>query len=226
MTGSIKRTSTTALLVVIAVLLTAFASGRGTPVIAGPSANKAGAAASSEEVFSPGEKQLLLSKQFKAGGPIDVVLQVTAECSIVTNVQTIGNQDQSSSGHIEVWVELDNVPVTNGPSDHSVGRVVFCDRTYRRQTTNFSDDEDDTMDTIQTYFNTRSAHGFNWVALDLGSGLHSIKVYAKLTNSEPTCTTAQLAGEEPGTCSQAVVGNRTLVIEPARFSNGADTISS
>jgi hypothetical protein len=104
---------------------------------------------------------------------------------------------------------------------------VFCDRTYRRQTSGFDGDDQDN-DTIQTYFSTRSSHGFNWVALDLGSGLHTIKVYATLaiTDPEHPCTDDQVIGKEVGTCSKAVVGNRTLVIDPAHFSHGADTISS
>jgi hypothetical protein len=204
----------------------------GTPLIAaGSPANKAGAAATSEEIFAPGENQLLLSKQFKAGGPIDLVLQVAAECSIVTNVETVGNDDQEANGHIEVWMTLDGKPVVNGPGDHEVGHVVFCDRSYRRQTLNFQSEdgeEDEGDETMRTYFSTRSSHGFNWVALDIGSGLHSLKVWATLTagtvcrpvGEGSTCTV------NPNTTAAAVVGNRSLIIEPARFSHGADTISN
>ena len=65
-------------------------------------------------------------------------------------------------------------------------------------------------DTIQLYLKTRAAHAFDWVRLNLGSGIHVIEVKAQLT--------AQATGM--GT-AKALVGKRTLVAQPAKLANDA-----
>lgn len=167
-------------------------------------ADKVVAAGSNVEVFAPQAEVTLLAQTLRTSTPADLLLQVTAECSIVTNVTTVGNDDQSAQGRIAVWIEVDGneVPVTAG----SDGDVVFCNRMYRRQTVNF-DDEDAT---IRTFFNTRDANGFNWLALDVGSGIHTIEVKATLD-----------ASATPGAQAEAAVGNRTLVVEPTHMANDA-----
>jgi hypothetical protein len=221
MTQSKRTTAVLVPWLIAAMLMVVIATRQ--PGQAGMAANKAGAASSKIEMAEENEDKIVLSKKIKTGGPQDLILAVTAECSIVTNVQTIANEtdDQSASGHIETWVTINGKPVANGDG---VERVVFCDRTYHRKITNFSDDDDETNDTIQTYFNTRSSHAFNWVALDVGSGIWQIDVHVKLSRgAEAKCTEAQVLGTEDGTCSLAVIGNRTLVIDPAHFGHGADT---
>jgi hypothetical protein len=168
-------------------------------------ANKVSAAASDVEVFTPDDTDVtLLSIEMRTASPTDLILGVTAECSITTNVTTVGNEDQSAEGTVTLTVAIDGVevPVTSGAE----GDVVFCNRMYRRATSNF----DDANATIETFFDTRNANAFNWVALDVGAGVHTIEVLADL---EAIATQAAFA--------RAAVGNRTLVVQPTMMANDA-----
>lgn len=170
-------------------------------------ANKTSAAGSSTE-FIPGTETtptVILSEFVKTSKPTDLILGVTLECSITTEVTTVGSDDQTAFGQIRVWVEIDGVPVKVAQDDPDNGRVVFCNRTYQRTTTLF-DDEDAT---IKTFMQTRSANGFNWMALDVGSAVHKIEVKAALTLSATTDKTK----------AAAVIGNRTLIVEPTKAAN-------
>jgi hypothetical protein len=172
-------------------------------------ANKVSAAGSSTEVFGPpmnGTSVVtLLSERVKTSKPTDLILGVTCECSITTEVTTIGTDTQGAEGSIRVWVEVDGVPVPVSTNDPDVGRVVFCNRLYERTTQLGSDDE---QDSIRTFMRTRSANGFNWMALNVGSATHLIEVKAELTTSSTARSSAL-----------AVVGNRTLIVEPVKSAN-------
>ena len=165
-------------------------------------ANKVSAIGSTIEVAAPGETLTILAGSMKTSSPTDLILSVSLECSILTQVTTVGNDDQQAFGRVEVWVEIDGQPV--GVTDGDDGRVVFCDRVHR-QTTSLFDDEDAT---IESYLETRTANAFNWVALNTGSGEHLIEVKAHFTEE---------ATDEA--IAKAVVGKRTFVAEPTKLAN-------
>lgn len=176
-------------------------------------ADRTSAAGSETEVMGPGTAVTLLSEDIRVSTTADLTLAVTAECSIITNVTTVGNDDQQAFGEVKVWVEIDGQHVPVSVSDADQGRVVFCNRTYRRKTTNF-DDEDAT---IETFMETRAANGFNWMALNVGQAFDdpangnnvvTVEVKAKLTETATNSATAE-----------AVVGNRTLIITPTHAAN-------
>lgn len=171
-------------------------------------ADKVSAAGSTMEVFDSDDQPVtLLSTEMRTSSPTDLVLQVTAECSIVTDVTTVGDDDQSASGTVRIWVEIDGEPVpVAGADGGDDGEVVFCNRLFQRETDLF-DDQDAT---IRTYMETRAANAFNWVWLDTGHGVHTIEVLASLE-----VDSTQEASAE------AVVGNRTLVVEPTKMKNDA-----
>lgn len=147
----------------------------------------------------------ILWGQLKTSGPTDLVLSLSMECALWTDVTTIGNDDSESMARVKAWIEIDGVPVRVSSDDtNEPGKVVFCDRTYRRATTDF-DDEDARID---TYLRTRSAHDFQWISLNLGPGVHTISVKAEL---ETTVTGTGMA--------QAAIGKRTLVVEPTKLAN-------
>ena len=79
------------------------------------------------------------------------------------------------------------------------GKVNFCDREQQRQTSS-SNDEDYT---IRTLDRQGTSNGFNWMALNVGSGIHTIELKADLTTSATS-----------GASALAAVGKRTLIIEP------------
>jgi hypothetical protein len=152
----------------------------------------------------------LFEATLRSSGPADLLMQVTAECALVTNLVNVGNSDSRSVASVHLWIEVDGQPVvvaSDGPgTDLQKSDVVFCNRAYQMVITDL--DDEDAM--FRQYLSTRNANAFNWVALNVGSGVHDIVVKA-LLEAEVTG-----AGE-----ARAFVGKRTLVIEPAMFSNDA-----
>jgi hypothetical protein len=133
---------------------------------------------------------------------------VTTECSITTELTTVGNDFSEAMGQVKVWVEIDGKPVKVSSDDtNEPGRVVFCKDLYQRTTTLF-DDEDATIKTLQS---TRNANGFNWMALNVGSATHLIQVKATLTTNASQNAQAM-----------AAVGKRTLIVEPTKAANDED----
>jgi len=194
------------LMLLLLVLFLALPFGEGASAGHEP-ADKVSAAGSTTEVVGPGTEVVLLSEKVRTSTPSDLILGVTAECSITTEVTTVGNDLQSAEGKVKIWVEIDGqrVPVSTddvNPIDR--GKVVFCNRLYLRETSLF-DDEDAT---IRTFMKTRDANGFNWLALNVGSGIHTIEVKADLT----------LESTNNGQ-AMAAVGKRTLIVEPTKAAN-------
>ena len=68
----------------------------------------------------------------------------------------------------------------------------------------------DGIDQEDDYIRTKSAHSFSWVRLNAGSGMHTLVIKADLEASGTGASTAE-----------AVIGNRTLVIEPTKMANNA-----
>lgn len=175
-------------------------------------ANKVAASGSGLEVASTplvegssSETFTLLAGTMKTSAPTDLLVQVTMECALWTDIVTVGNDDSSATASITVWVEMDGVAIPVESGDN--GEVVFCNRAYRMHTVDF-DDEDAR---IEQYLSTRASNAFNWVLMNAGSGDHVFEVKARV-DAEVTGT-----GQAYG-----AVGKRTLVIEPVKMANHAD----
>jgi len=161
------------------------------------------------DIVDAGSSVTLLGPvQMRTSTPEDLVYHVTAECSILNHIENVGNSSASSQGQVRVWVEFDGQPVPVVPGaagsggQNDDGKVVFCNRTYTRTTSGFSEQE-----TISDYLNTRQANAFNWASLDSGNGIHTITVKGEFTHTATN-----------GTAS-AIIGNRTLVVEPTKVQN-------
>ncbi|MDQ1685412.1 MAG: hypothetical protein QOC82_2149 [Frankiaceae bacterium] len=194
-------------------------SGGGTP------ANKAVAAGSHLAVISANQTQTLLTATFKTSKPEDLLLSVSAECSILT--QLVTNNDNPSAdaqAGVHMWLTLDGkvIPVQDAstpPQDPNASAagdpakdgVTFCDREYQRTVTD-NESPADGIDTISDYIRTKSAHAFSWVRLNAGSGDHTVALVATFNNS---------TSGDPGNVAQAIIGNRTLIIEPTKLANNA-----
>lgn len=152
----------------------------------------------------PTGTQTLLTGTLKTSSPTDLMLHVSLECALWTNVKVSGNNSSSAFGQVKVWVEIDGNPVPVAAGDN--GEVVFCEREFKLETTNF----DDTDATIALFQRTRSANAFNWLALDLGSGVHTVEVKAALDRLV-----------DGNGLAAAAVGKRTLIVEPAKLANDA-----
>jgi hypothetical protein len=153
----------------------------------------------------------LLSATFRNSTPTDLIIQVTAECALWTDIVS---PDSEAAATVTVWVELDGVrvPVTRDTNEDGVfndpddGRVVFCNRAFRISAPL------SVGDVIRLFLKTRSANAFNWGALNVGNGIHQLVVKAQLD--------ASVIGL--GTFAQAAVGKRTLVVQPAKLANDAE----
>ncbi len=181
-------------------------------------ANKAAAAGSDfvhlGTAMAPLGPTTILATQIKAGGPQDIVIQVALECSLITDVYSTTIDDHPegytaigrAEAHVDVQVLLDGAPVTIGGEDD--GSVTFCDRVHQQEIRDI--DEDTGNFTIRQLQETMTANAFNWVALDLGSGVHTVEVVATIT-----------AANTEGSFAQGAIEKRTLIVEPVDFAHGA-----
>ena len=154
----------------------------------------------------------VLTEVVKTSKPTDLLLSVTAETSIITDVTTTGSQTQSADGKLEFYITLDNDPTPILPTGQAganqtrqgdTGRIVFANQIYRRTTSLGADDQNDM---INTYLETKHATGFNWAVLNAQAGVHTINVWAEYTENESS--TAALA--------TGVIGNRSLIVQPIK----------
>lgn len=194
----------------------------------GMPANKAVAAGGKVKTITQDGVEELMSATFKTSKPEDLLISVSAECSILTDVvipgSTTGGATQTANarGAVRIWVTLDGKivpiqdvsappqdPASNGNGDDT-DKVTFCDRLHERTVTDREDPEDG-IDGSRDYLDTKSANAFNWVRLNAGSGSHVLKVFGEFT------TTAVGTGSN----AKAYVGNRSLVIEPTKLANDA-----
>ncbi len=177
-------------------------------------ANKMNVSASESEVefVDAGQSEVVLEETLRVSKTADLLLGVTAECSILSDLATEGNDTASTNGQLKLYVTIDEVHVPVSDADEDDGRVVFCDRTYQRTTSMFDDEDEEA--TIEDFLGTRTANAFDWVALDAGwldadgDGLLSVAVHAEYDENND--------GEAD---SEGVIGNRTLVIQPTKAKN-------
>ena len=139
----------------------------------------------------------VLSTQIKVSGePKDLVIAVTAECALVTNVKLTGKKDEtdesSSRATITVKVLVDDVVVAEP------GEVVFADRLMRVR------GKLNETEWFEIYMKTRNANGFNFIAKDVGTGVHTITVVATRTG----ITEGDTGSED----TLSLIGKRTLVV--------------
>jgi hypothetical protein len=205
-------------------------------------ANKLAAAGTTIDDVAANTDHVVLSETMKVSTPADAVLSATAECSILTYLRSAGSttadstDNSNASGTVEMWVTIDGkvVPVASGAGEGQDGEVVFCNRTYQRTITD-TENDDDGRDEVRDFIDTRTANGFNWLALNIGSAydrpnvpagssnnIVEIQLHARYTetaNGNPSgacsAVTNNAAQED---CSKAFVGQRTLIVEPTNVS--------
>ena len=215
------RRDRTLLIVVTAslALLLPLGSGLGTPSGSPQPADKVAAAGSDVQMLSAdfADTDLgvsVLSTVLKTSSPTDLILQVSLECALWTEVISTATAAHPAGytpfaraeAHVTVWIEVDGqfVPVSSGDPD---GKVVFCDRVHEQEITDI--DNSTGNFTLRQYLETRSANAFNWVTLNVDSGVHHVSVMADIE-----------ASNTEGSFADGGIGKRTLVIEPVKFPVG------
>jgi hypothetical protein len=153
-------------------------------------ADKMTATASTTKVMGPGTDVPVMSAQMKTSTPADLVIQLTSECTILSSITNQGTSTSTYVAKVELWVEIDGHPVpvvppvsTNGASGSGAaspdnGHVVFCNREFTRTTT-FAEG----TESIKDVESTEQANAFNWVAMNVGNGVHNIVIKAAFTDT-------------------------------------------
>ena len=208
-------TAVTAAVALFVVSTGAFARSTANP------ADKVVAAGSNTMETSPnGIPMVLLTAKMTTSKPTDLILSVSLECSILTDV-TVGGGAVTTTGQahglVRVWVEVDGqiVPiqsVSSPPQNTPPGgadrdKVTFCERLHR---IDFVDGSQD--DKLREYQETKSANAFNWLRFNVGSSPSPHVIVVKADFFTDTMNAAVAA---------AYVGNRTLVVEPTKMANDA-----
>ncbi|MDX6224685.1 MAG: hypothetical protein QOJ92_308 [Frankiales bacterium] len=172
-------------------------------------ADKMTVSGSSMESTGPNTEKVILSATMRTSTTEDLVLNVTAECDIQTSLANAGASDSSAFGQAKIYITVDNVVVKVSPDDPD-GRVVFCNRAHQASST-FTNP----ADSYNSFLQTRQANAFNWVALNVGNGIHKINVIARYDTSTSGDATAK-----------AVIGKRSLVVEPTKAARNETTASN
>lgn len=185
----------------------------------------------------------ILSGTLRTSSPTDLLISVDLECALWTQTSTASEEGDTpetatvdtseTEAQVKVWLTIDggddptkNVVKVAGDDDADPGKVVFCNRAQRMDVQFFdTDGEDDTDDQllIKNYLRTRQANGFEWLKLNLGNGIHTIRVWAELTAAVKRFDAA--FGEHSDGVKEpaaAAIGKRILVVEPAKLANDAE----
>ena len=190
----------------------------------GPSPSPIHCPYSAPDIINPSDDQVVLKKTIKTSTVEDVMLTVTAECSIVTRTVEKVNDSNSTraDGRIQIWITDNGKPVAVDPTAASPddGKVVFCNRDFAMNASGFGMDDNSAI--IDTFEKTRAANGFEWTTFNVGNGQHLIEVHARFDDEGSNTAACGSTPPAPGTgCSSGVVGKRTLTIEPTHFAHGA-----
>jgi hypothetical protein len=208
-------------------------------------ANKAASSASNFRDITGinGQTTTILRETMKVSDPVDLILQNTLECALVTEVTTgdeegmVESPDSAeATAQIEVRVKIDGtvVPVESGDADPNTagnqpkddGWVVFCNRQYGQTATDQDGDMD--VDRYDSYIRTRTANAFNWFAFDVGRDYDSPTLPADDNNNnivEVVVEARWLESAVPAddAKAEAMIGRRSIIVEPTHASNHEQT---
>ena len=185
-----------------------------TAILAGDQIPSAKAAFVSDNVYTVSSGKMgsdwftVLETQIKTGTPKDLVMDVSAECSLLTSARLDGDVGSEAAATILVRVVID--PGTDDEQYANPGGeegITFTNRVLKvdgdlTHTTNLPglviDDH-----WIEVYIMTKAAHAFNFCAQDVGANIHTVRVEAKLSKVEEGSK-----GE-----ANAYIGNISMVVD-------------
>ena len=154
-----------------------------------------------------------LSTQIKTSEKADLIISVTAECALATDVKIKGKGTEDTSESlaqikIQALVWKDGEWVTAEP-----GSVVFAYRKMILKGLLWAGSDLGMAalpeQYIEIYEETRTANAFNFVLKNVGQGVHGVKVQVMTDTKEGF----------DGANVSAVIGKRTLVVESVRMVN-------
>jgi hypothetical protein len=156
-----------------------------------------------------------LSAIIKTSEKADLIISVTAECALVTDVKIKGSgKEESSTSMAQIKIKV----LVDG-QEAEPGDVTFAYRKMELKGLLWAPSDFDPIDPenllalpeqyIEIYEETRTANAFNFIAKNVGSGVHRIEVQIM------TDASADFEGSRIG----AVLGKRTLVIEAVQMAH-------
>ncbi len=144
----------------------------------------------------------IISGQIKTSTPSDLIVTHNQECAIHTGLNLDeGTEEATSAIREEIKLVVDGkvVPASyadphtdSDPDLDQFGLITMCGRAYHIDTNVLStvfelcNNDELCMKTeifFDSYIRTKQAHSWSWIVLDVGSGVHDVEVYAKITKS-------------------------------------------
>ena len=153
--------------------------------------SKTAVAGSITQILSPEDTEDKIINQVDIHANKDLEISVSAETILYTCTKVTGKDSSSSQATVQVWVEVDGDRAY--PSS-----VTFGDR-LQEMKSNLNESE-----WIELALTTTDAHAFNFIAIDVGPGVHNVTIHANVTSD----------GDAFG-----AIGRRTVVVEDINVKN-------
>ena len=154
-----------------------------------------------------------LSAIIKTSEKSDLIISVTAECALTTDVKIKGSgKEETSTSMAQIKIKV----LVDGEEAYP-GDVVFAYRQMELKGLLWAPEDFEPIDPeellelpeqyIEIYEETRTANAFNFIAKNVGSGVHDIQVQVM------TDASSDFEGSRIG----AILGKRTLVVEAVQM---------
>lgn len=166
----------------------------------------------------------IMENDIRMANKKDLFMSASLECGLYTQTQVKGKQGERDSASAEAKVML---RVLVDGQEAKPGAIVYCERaqeltavlggvleectdangdgTIMSDECLFSDEE------IELVLKTMSANSFNFILDNLGSGMHNIKVQAKIESASES--------GQGSASAKASIGHGSIVIEEVRMTN-------
>jgi len=192
----------------------------------------------------------IVAGTIKTSTPSDLIVRHNQECAIHTGLNLDQDSEKATSAVREdIRLLVDGVvqPATYGDED---GIVTLCGRAYNIDTNVLSTvydlcafaesldlDGDGVPDNTEvcesdeiyfdSYIRTKQAHGWDWVVLDVGSGVHTVEVQAMLFNELDDLTNGKKgkANDSNNDTVETIleIGKRSLIVTESKLATGSTT---
>lgn len=186
----------------------------------------------------------ILTNQIKTANPSDLIVDVSLECGIVTDTQvkSKGGKQETSAAEAGVMIKV----LVDG-EEMMPGEVTFC-RRYQELSATFQgllensegeiclsanpdtgvitiDEECMDPEEIELVLKTMNANSFNFLAADLGSGVHDVVVFAKIA-SGTSVTTDSGTNSDSTVDAYALLGKGSVAIEEVKMIKEEDVTTN
>jgi len=224
---AIPKTKTTATLAVLMIAVLAISTFAALSAFAQmPASKNAVAAAEAEYVGVTGVGSLsddvVLSTQIKTAEKKDLVIMFSSEVTLLTDTTVKGKGgtvvSEEDRASIQVWATVtkdDGTTVTVYPND-----VTFAERIQYMEgrLSAITHEADGTITYLPEYvrlsLETTEANSFNFVALNVESGVYTVQIHASISLEES-------AGQVNPNSIAGILGDRTLVVDEIRLTQDA-----